>query len=75
MRVSLAAMVVVLDKTMSMGTLGWISEDFRRGDVREILSVVIYSDRFESVGVSRWWWRSIARAWASAAAKLVMQRS
>jgi hypothetical protein len=70
--VSGAAMVVALVRTTLVGTLGWMSEDFRRGDVRAILSVVIYSDRLESAGASRWWWRSIARAWASAAAKAEM---
>jgi hypothetical protein len=62
MRVSDEAMVVALDRMTLMGTLGWISEDSKRGDVLEIISVVIYSDGFESAGASRWWWRPGARA-------------
>jgi hypothetical protein len=55
MRVTIAAMGVALVRMTSMRALEWMSEVFGRGDVLEILSVVINNDRLESTGASRRW--------------------
>lgn len=54
MRAPVAAMIVALIETTSMGSLRWTAEDFRSGDDPRILSAETYSDKPESAEALRW---------------------